>query len=86
MKTTAVVACRGLVLGSLGRAAAAMALGASGLFLPWQETQRVTSRDGALGDAFGVSVALDGNRSLIGADQATWGPGSAYVFLRSGAL
>jgi hypothetical protein len=63
-----------------------MALGASGLFLPWQETQRVTSRDGALGDAFGVSVALDGNRALIGADQATWGPGSAYVFLRSGAL
>ena len=57
--------------------------------LLYQEEQRVgpeTSGDGAVDDAFGWSVALSGDRALIGAPQDDVGAnadqGSAYIFVR----
>jgi hypothetical protein len=49
------------------------------------ENQKLTPADGAAGDRFGASVALDGDRAIIGAP-ATLSPqddpGAAYVFRR----
>ncbi len=44
----------------------------------WTETKKFTASDGARADVFGYSVAIDGDRVLIGAYQD--GPGSAYVY------
>jgi hypothetical protein len=48
----------------------------------WVEEQRLTASDGEIDDAFGYSVALDGDRALVGslADDAY--RGSVYVFER----
>jgi hypothetical protein len=86
MKAKTPSAFRLFAPGLLARATAAMAIGVGGLVLPWQETQRITPSDGAFGDAFGASVALSGSQALIGANQATWRPGAAYVFVRLGEL
>ncbi len=57
----------------------------------WSEQARLFASDGAAGDRFGWSVALDvaGNTALIGAAFDTVagqaGQGSAYLFTRSGA-
>ena len=50
----------------------------------WSRQARLTADDGAAYDNFGVSIALDGDTALIGADGANDGRGAAYVFLRSG--
>jgi len=50
----------------------------------WSQQAKLTAGDGAQGDWFGQSVALDGDTAAVGAvyDDNT---GSAYVFTRSGA-
>ena len=49
----------------------------------WAETAKLTASDGAVGDNFGSSVSLSGNRALIGArldnDNGLFS-GSAYMF------
>ena len=55
----------------------------------WSETAKLSlGGDNASGDSFGVSVAIQGNRAVIGAsdDNTAAGSdvGSAYVFTRSG--
>lgn len=48
----------------------------------WLEDEKLTAFDGEASDAFGVSVALDGNNALMGAGATTQvGPlsGSAYI-------
>lgn len=51
-----------------------------GATLPVQE---VGASDGAQGDDFGISVALDGDTALIGAAYKNGGQGAAYVFVQS---
>jgi len=68
----------------------------SGAFYPltvdplvWAEQQKLVANDGAEADAFGSSVSLDGNTALVGTpgdnDKGS-DSGSAYVFVRSGAV
>ncbi|MBT7595334.1 MAG: hypothetical protein HN559_10525 [Gemmatimonadetes bacterium] len=51
----------------------------------WSQAQKLTASDGAAGDYFGWSVALDGDTAVIGA----WGThsetGSAVIFTRDGS-
>jgi len=55
----------------------------------WSEQAKLVSSDGAAGDAFGYSLALDGNTAVIGAFRKQVGinlvQGEAYIFVRSGA-
>jgi hypothetical protein len=55
----------------------------------WTFQTRLTASDGLASDEFGSSVALSGNRALIGAREDDVGvnsaQGSAYVFLRNGS-
>lgn len=52
----------------------------------WTQVAKLTASDGALGDNFGISVALSGDTAVIG---APWGDGlmlrsgAAYVFQRA---
>jgi hypothetical protein len=59
----------------------------------WSEQAKLTASDGAAGDRFGTSVALDGDTALVGApweggeregNFKTYDLGAAYVFVRSG--
>jgi len=55
----------------------------------WTQQAKFLANDGAAGDHFGVSVAVDGDTAVIGAyqdDDTTVGDnkGSAYVFIRDG--
>jgi hypothetical protein len=53
----------------------------------WTEEAKLTALDGAAGDNFGRSVAISGDRVVVGASgDADAGPasGSAYVFRRTG--
>jgi len=57
----------------------------------WSQQQKLTASDGAAGDGFGVSVAVDGDTLIVGAYAADAGTepedadrGAAYVFTRSG--
>jgi hypothetical protein len=56
----------------------------------WSEQQKLTASDGAASDAFGNSVAIDGETIVVGAQSdsvgTSSGQGSAYVFVRSGAV
>jgi len=54
----------------------------------WSEAQKLLASDGAMDDAFGYAVAIDGDTAVIGApddDDAAKGvdAGSAYVFVRN---
>ncbi|MGE0127866.1 MAG: putative Ig domain-containing protein [Blastocatellales bacterium] len=55
----------------------------------WTQRQKLTANDGASGELFGGSVALDGDTALVGSRVhrvgMTIGQGAAYVFVRSGA-
>ena len=42
----------------------------------------LTATGGAAGDHFGISVAIDGNTAVVGADRANNKTGSAYIFTR----
>ena len=50
---------------------------------------KLTADDGMAADFFGISVAVDGDTTVIGAEQHDIGPnneqGAAYVFVRSGS-
>ncbi|MDN5864598.1 MAG: FG-GAP repeat protein [Gammaproteobacteria bacterium] len=50
----------------------------------WSQAQKLTANDGASGDRFGLAVALDGSRALVGAYNADVAgnstQGAAYVF------
>ncbi len=54
----------------------------------WTELAKLTASDGAADDWFGISVALDGDTAVVGAEQGRQGvfpiSGAAYVFTRSG--
>jgi hypothetical protein len=54
----------------------------------WTETAKLVASDGAPGDLFGHSVAIDGNTLVVGAPLVDVGPyashGAAYVFVRAG--
>src|SRR5262245_13065477 len=50
----------------------------------WVEEQKLVASDGATNDQFGWSVALAGDRAVIGAYGRDAGRGAAYVFVRSG--
>ncbi len=50
----------------------------------WSETAKIIASDGAAGDWFGISVAIYGNYSVIGARDDDFERGSAYVFKRDG--
>jgi hypothetical protein len=55
----------------------------------WTEVAKLLAADGMATDQFGVSVALDGDTAIIGAftdDDNNTGPGSAYVFTRTGSV
>jgi hypothetical protein len=53
----------------------------------WSQQQKLAPQDLAAGDAFGASVAVEGNTALVGASGCDTGPavdsGCAYVFTRS---
>ena len=54
----------------------------------YQEVAKLTASDAAFRDYFGVSVAIDGNTIVVGANQQYWdgsswidvGPGAVYAF------
>ena len=49
----------------------------------WQQSQKLLASDGAFGDSFGISVAVDGDKAIIGAwsdDDNGSTAGSAYIF------
>jgi hypothetical protein len=53
----------------------------------WTQQAKLTASDGTTLDSFGMSVSLDGNTALIGAegdDDNKNESGSAYVFIRTG--
>ena len=54
----------------------------------WSLQQKITAGDGAAGDEFGYSVAIDGNTAIVGAAFDDIGnnslQGSAYIFVRNG--
>ena len=56
----------------------------------WSQQQKLVASDGAAGDLFGFSVAIDGDTALIGAvsddNNHGQGAGSAYIFTRSAGL
>ncbi len=56
----------------------------------WTQQQQLTASDGAIGDYFGHSVAVDGDTVVVGADLdnvgASTDQGSAYVYVRSGGV
>jgi FG-GAP repeat len=46
----------------------------------WNQLRNLTADDGALGDKFGVSVAISGNTVVVGAHYNNKRQGSAYAF------
>jgi hypothetical protein len=48
----------------------------------WVQQAKLTASDAAAGDTFGVSVSIDGDTAIIGANGKS-GKGAAYVFVRS---
>ena len=54
----------------------------------WNEQQKLTASDAAVGDRFGISVSISGETIVIGAqfdDDNGNSSGSAYVFVRDGS-
>jgi hypothetical protein len=55
----------------------------------WTEQAKLTASDAAADDSFGRSVAVSGNRAVVGAyldDDGGLASGSAYVFTRTGSI
>jgi FG-GAP repeat len=80
-----------VVVGAFGNDDAGTDSGSAYVFVrsgsSWSQQQKLTASDGAVGDSFGVSVAVDGDTVVVGAkgdDDAGGSSGSAYVFVRSG--
>lgn len=79
------------VVGAQGDSSLGFGTGAAYVFEKtnsgWQQQQKLTASDGASSQLFGSSVAIDGDRIVVGAwgDQNAGGfSGAAYVFVRSG--
>jgi hypothetical protein len=72
-----------------GTAPGAYARGAAYVFnrsgSAWSEAAKLGAADAGNGALFGLAVALEGNRALIGAPSAQNARGAAYVFERSGS-
>jgi hypothetical protein len=51
--------------------------------LSWTEQAKLTASDREVGDLFGVSVSIDGDYAIVGAENDN-GRGSAYIFKRDG--
>jgi uncharacterized repeat protein (TIGR01451 family) len=49
----------------------------------WSQQQKLIAGDGAEHDEFGISVAINGDTAVIGADFSS-AQGAAYIFVRSG--
>ena len=85
---TALVGAYGADAGSIADAGAAYVFSRSGAV--WTEQQKLTASDAAEYDLFGISVSLDGDTALVGADGVTHAghvyAGAAYVFSRSAAV
>ena len=83
---TALIGAGGAPAGGRLNAGAAYVYARSGT--TWSQQAELTDPDGSAGDWFGSSVALSGDRALIGAWGATVGgkseAGAAYVFGRGG--
>ena len=77
------------LIGAAKAAGAAGQQGAAYVFTrtgaSWTEAARLSAADGANGDAFGYSVALEGDRALVGARAQNSNLGAAYVFEGSGS-
>jgi len=80
------------VVGAPGDSPLGFGTGAAYVFVKtssgWQQQQKLTASDSASHKFFGASVAIDGDRIVVGAygDQnADIFSGAAYVFLRSGS-
>lgn len=52
----------------------------------WSQSQKLVASNGATGDEFGCSVAIDGTTAVIGACGRNGGIGSAYVFTESSGI
>ncbi|HSK72771.1 MAG TPA: FG-GAP repeat protein, partial [Pyrinomonadaceae bacterium] len=56
----------------------------------WTQQQKLTASDGAANDQFGSGVSISGDTAVVGAERDDIGTkfdqGSAYVFVRSGAI
>jgi RHS repeat-associated protein len=81
-----------LAVGAFGRSDRGGSSGAVYVFLrtgtTWSLQQKIVPADGAAGDQFGISVALDGDTLVSGAAGASNGTvatGTAYVHVRNGA-
>ena len=48
----------------------------------WSQVAKLTASDGAAGDEFGESVAMDGETVVVGAPQHDGGKGAAYLFTK----
>ena len=79
---TAIVGADNTTIGPNAGQGAAYAFTQSGA--AWTQRSKIVARDGAAGDAFGVSVALSATAALVGAPGKTIGArafqGAAYVF------
>jgi hypothetical protein len=81
------------VVGAWGDDAAATDAGAIYVFTrtdeTWRRTAKLTAPDAARGDRFGIAVAIDGDRIVVGADMVDApnrpDAGAAYVFQRDGS-
>ncbi|MBI4578417.1 MAG: Ig-like domain repeat protein, partial [Planctomycetes bacterium] len=49
----------------------------------WGQVKKLTASDGASGDGFGVSAAIDGDTIVVGASRKSAFTGAAYVFARN---
>ena len=82
--TTALIGIPGATVdGAQFQGAASFQTIEGGGALPEQE---VGASDGAAGDEFGISVAVDGDTALIGASYENGGQGAAYLFAQSGGV
>lgn len=56
----------------------------------WQQVQKLTAADGTANDLFGWSVAMSGDRLVVGAEEANVdfndAQGAAYIFERTGGV
>ncbi|MDN5865360.1 MAG: hypothetical protein L0I62_09150, partial [Gammaproteobacteria bacterium] len=84
--TVVLVGARNATIGGNAEQGAAYVFTESGGV--WSESAKLTASDGAAGDLFGISVALDGTTAFVGAAYADLGgnpdQGAAYVFTESG--
>ncbi|MEY3230805.1 MAG: hypothetical protein RL689_894, partial [Planctomycetota bacterium] len=84
--TVIVAASNARVSGNNGRGAVYVFVRSGAV---WLQQAKLVAADGAAGDAFGASVAIDGDTVVVGAatdDLAAADAGSAYVFTRSGNI